>query len=134
MTNANLHVFKGGPAFSAYRLASLTKQLQSELPGLAAVSIEANIVFIVETTHEFTGELWPRVAALLDTDNRIPPTTTSGFIVTPRKGTLSPWASKATDIFHNCGLTTVQRVEHGILFCIHLRHIPPYPPCPRGIR
>jgi len=29
---------------------------------------------------------------------------------TPRFGTVSPWASKATDIAHNCGLT-VQRVE-----------------------
>ena len=37
-----------------------------------------------------------------------------GLFVTPRKGTISPWSSKASDIFHNCGLTQVARVERGI--------------------
>ena len=32
----------------------------------------------------------------------------------PRAGTLSPWASKATDIAHNCGLSDVNRIERGI--------------------
>ncbi len=32
------------------------------------------------------------------------------IVVTPRLGTVSPWASKATDIAHNCGLA-IHRVE-----------------------
>nr|WP_315230426.1 phosphoribosylformylglycinamidine synthase [uncultured Albidiferax sp.] len=32
------------------------------------------------------------------------------FIVSPRFGTVSPWASKATDIAHNCGLA-IKRIE-----------------------
>jgi phosphoribosylformylglycinamidine synthase len=36
--------------------------------------------------------------------------------VVPRPGTISPWSSKATDIAHNCGLTTVCRIERGILY------------------
>ena len=39
-----------------------------------------------------------------------------GFFVTPRKGTISPWSSKATDIFRNCGLSSVNRVERGVHF------------------
>jgi phosphoribosylformylglycinamidine synthase len=31
-------------------------------------------------------------------------------VVAPRLGTVSPWASKATDIAHNCGIA-VQRIE-----------------------
>ncbi|PCK09716.1 MAG: phosphoribosylformylglycinamidine synthase [Alteromonadaceae bacterium] len=38
-------------------------------------------------------------------------------IVTPRPGTISPWATKATDIAHNSGLTKVLRVERGIRYC-----------------
>ena len=38
--------------------------------------------------------------------------------MTPRKGTISPWSSKATDIFHNCGLNSVVRVERGIRFTL----------------
>ena len=34
--------------------------------------------------------------------------------VVPRLGTISPWSTKATDIFHLCGLKIVKRVERGI--------------------
>ncbi|MDD5262369.1 MAG: phosphoribosylformylglycinamidine synthase [Methylacidiphilales bacterium] len=40
------------------------------------------------------------------------------FLVIPRFGTISPWASKATDIAHNCGLGTVRRIERGIAYTI----------------
>jgi len=35
-------------------------------------------------------------------------------IVAPRPGTISPWASKATDIAHVCGLDAIRRIERGI--------------------
>ncbi len=40
------------------------------------------------------------------------------FLVIPRIGTISPWASKATDIARNCGLEAVHRIERGTLFSI----------------
>ncbi|MEI6564400.1 MAG: phosphoribosylformylglycinamidine synthase [bacterium] len=120
MTTQSLHVFKGGPVFSAFRIHQLTQELTAELPACPIASVDATAITLVETNRGFSPELWSRVAALLDTDHRIPATSTDGFFVTPRKGTLSPWASKATDIFHNCGLAEVQRVERGILFHIRL--------------
>jgi phosphoribosylformylglycinamidine synthase len=38
------------------------------------------------------------------------------FLVVPRFGTVSPWASKATDIAHSCGLAGVRRIERGIAY------------------
>lgn len=38
--------------------------------------------------------------------------------VVPRFGTVSPWASKATDIAHNCGLQSVRRIERGIRYTL----------------
>ncbi|MEX2479606.1 MAG: phosphoribosylformylglycinamidine synthase [Gammaproteobacteria bacterium] len=38
-------------------------------------------------------------------------TTVPGFVVAPRLGTLSPWASKAADICANCGLISLARIE-----------------------
>ncbi|KAE9502932.1 phosphoribosylformylglycinamidine synthase domain protein [Neisseria gonorrhoeae] len=35
------------------------------------------------------------------------------FLVTPRLGTISPWASKATNIAENCGLAGIERIERG---------------------
>lgn len=40
------------------------------------------------------------------------------FFVIPRIGTISPWASKATDIAHSCGLSKVRRLERGIAYYI----------------
>ncbi|MFM7343361.1 MAG: phosphoribosylformylglycinamidine synthase, partial [Betaproteobacteria bacterium] len=42
------------------------------------------------------------------------------FIVTPRMGTVSPWASKATDIAHNCGLP-VRRIERFVEYRVLVR-------------
>ena len=36
--------------------------------------------------------------------------------VFPRRGTRSPWSSKASDILRSCGLASVTRVERGICF------------------
>lgn len=47
------------------------------------------------------------------------PKTHHTFIVLPRFGTISPWSSKATNIFHNCGLKAVQRVERAKLYVIN---------------
>jgi len=43
------------------------------------------------------------------------------FWVVPRLGTISPWASKATDIAHNSGLVQVKRIERGIAYQIELK-------------
>jgi phosphoribosylformylglycinamidine synthase len=120
MTTPLLHVFKGGSLLSAFRLQSLIKQVAEVAPDAQAARIDAASVFIIETAPEFQPESWPLVFSLLDTDHRIATATRDGLFVTPRKGTLSPWSSKATEIFHNCGLGHVRRVERGALF--HLRN------------
>jgi phosphoribosylformylglycinamidine synthase len=50
------------------------------------------------------------------------PSTPSGtlLVVTPRFGTVSPWASKATDIAHNCGLQ-LKRIERITEFHLQLK-------------
>ena len=39
-------------------------------------------------------------------------------VVIPRLGTISPWASKATDIAKNCGFASVTRIERGTQYHI----------------
>jgi len=43
------------------------------------------------------------------------------MLVIPRPGTMSPWASKATDIAHNCGLAAVSCIERGVAYRIVTR-------------
>ena len=46
---------------------------------------------------------------------------TDEFFVIPRLGTISPWASKATDIAHNCGMAHVHRIERGVAYKVVLK-------------
>ncbi|HKW80169.1 MAG TPA: phosphoribosylformylglycinamidine synthase [Casimicrobiaceae bacterium] len=43
------------------------------------------------------------------------------LLVIPRPGTVSPWASKATDIAHNCGLSAIERIERGVAYRVATR-------------
>ena len=43
------------------------------------------------------------------------------FVVIPRFGTISPWASKATDIARNCGMAHIRRIERGIAYHVRVK-------------
>ncbi|HYC15287.1 MAG TPA: phosphoribosylformylglycinamidine synthase, partial [Stellaceae bacterium] len=47
------------------------------------------------------------------------------LLVVPRPGTISPWASKATDIGHSCGLASIDRIERGVAYRIATRRSQP---------
>ena len=104
---------------SEFRLASLLEALRATggVPDVA--SVDARYVFLVDTAAPLMAEVRARTLALLHASDA--PLPEGGFFVTPRKGTLSPWSSKATDIFHNCGLTPVRRVERGIHYALRDR-------------
>ena len=58
-----------------------------------------------------------KLRSLLDygPDQDLPPISGEfGATVLPRTGTISPWSSKATDIFNICQLDKVRRVERGV--------------------
>lgn len=58
----------------------------------------------------------PRACELLGATNT--PHITPTLYVAPRFGTISPWASKATDIFNNASLT-ISRVERIVAYTLH---------------
>ncbi|MCX7589999.1 MAG: AIR synthase-related protein, partial [Kiritimatiellae bacterium] len=107
-------LLRGQAAFSGFRLKALLDSLQTKCPDLQLGIIQAEYIYVLDTDEPPEGELFTRVCALLGARGKFG--TCEGFFVTPRKGTISPWSSKATDIFHNCGLTTIRRVERGIHF------------------
>ncbi|MCE9613689.1 MAG: phosphoribosylformylglycinamidine synthase [Lentisphaerae bacterium] len=102
----------GTAAFSAFRIQGLLERLQATAPQSDIRSVSASHVYLVASTRPLTEAELGKVHVLLGTAQ--PFAGQPGFFVTPRQGTLSPWSSKATDIFHNCGLRDVRRVERGI--------------------
>lgn len=107
----SLHIteFEGGQALSDFRIQQLLPRLQAVHPKIAG--IQARFVHLVASDHAPDAAEREQLAALLTYGE---PAGTAGegplLVVTPRLGTVSPWASKATDIAHNCGLA-VRRIE-----------------------
>ena len=79
---------------------------------------------MVWTQAEASTDLLARLQELLTYGEPYSPedrsTTGPKLLVTPRLGTVSPWASKATDIARNCGLT-VNRVERFVEYQLGLK-------------
>ena len=102
--------FEGGNALSAFRSQALITALQASVPRLVAV--HARHVHWVASEQPLSPALVDKLGALLQYGGAYDgPERTEGLVVvTPRLGTVSPWASKATDIARNCGLA-IRRVE-----------------------
>lgn len=101
----------GGQAFSDFRLLKLKQEFKddparSELQGVVWEHF-------VDVERELDAANRAVLDALLRYGAPAAPTRPVWSLhVVPRLGTLSPWASKATDIARNCGLP-VRRVERG---------------------
>ena len=112
----------GSDAYSPFRMDALRDALAKADPALAMVKIDAKWVYALETGDgDVVAEDLERAASLLnarlgDAPEVEPVVGEGAFFVFPRKGTISPWSSKATDIFRNCSLKSIRRVERGIIF------------------
>ncbi|MFS4551140.1 phosphoribosylformylglycinamidine synthase [Comamonas resistens] len=105
----HLTQFEGGNALSSFRAQQLLTDLVAIHPKITGVS--ARFVHLVATESTPVPALQERLSALLTYGDPYEGAAEGlAFVVTPRLGTISPWASKATDIARNCGLD-VFRVE-----------------------
>ncbi|WP_374319002.1 phosphoribosylformylglycinamidine synthase [Aquabacterium sp.] len=101
--------FEGGNALAPHQVQALLPKLQAINPRIAGV--HARHVHWVAMEQALEPAELDKLAALLTYGDAYEgPTDGDLIVVAPRLGTVSPWASKATDIAHNCGLA-IRRVE-----------------------
>ena len=104
----------GSDAYSPFRLDAIKDAVAKLDPALGPVEIDAKWVYALKMKDgSFAAEELQRAGVLLNAEGECDD---ADFFVTPRKGTISPWSTKATDIFHNCDLKSIERVERGIRF------------------
>ncbi|MCQ2388879.1 MAG: phosphoribosylformylglycinamidine synthase [Kiritimatiellae bacterium] len=113
----------GTAAYSPFRLDALRAAMGKLSPALARAEILARWTYAIEaeTAAGVSAESLERARTLLgvaDAAWEPAPAGAAVFFVTPRKGTISPWSTKATDIFRNCGVAGVKRVERGVRFVL----------------
>ncbi|HMN77746.1 MAG TPA: phosphoribosylformylglycinamidine synthase [Burkholderiaceae bacterium] len=118
-TAKHLRHFEGGNAVSGFRLQALLPRLQAVCERI--VALDARHVHWVSSEAPLSGAEADRLAALLRYGEAArAPGGDILIVVAPRLGTVSPWASKATDIAHNCGLP-IHRVERVTEWRLSLR-------------
>jgi phosphoribosylformylglycinamidine synthase len=122
-TQKHLLHFEGGNALSAFRAQALLTRLQSVSPRITGVA--ARHVHWVWTDGVAQPDATRKLASLLRYGDAYEGPTaeaadTALVVVMPRLGTVSPWASKATDIAHNCGLA-LHRVERVTEFRLSIK-------------
>ncbi len=111
MTDRTQHLmhFEGGNALAPHQVQALLPKLQALNPKITGV--HARHVHWVAVDHALSGAEADKLSGLLTYgDPYEGPVDGDLIVVAPRLGTVSPWASKATDIAHNCGLS-IRRVE-----------------------
>ncbi|MBU3708732.1 MAG: phosphoribosylformylglycinamidine synthase [Burkholderiaceae bacterium] len=113
-------ILPGANALSAFRIQRLLAQLKAFEPAITGVS--GRYLHFVDSTAELSEDDTQRLMAMLTYGEPFEGQTEGEpFIVLPRFGTISPWASKATDIAHNCGMAHIHRIERGVAYAVQLK-------------
>ena len=110
----------GSSVLSAFRRERLLAQLKAA--GLPVADVSARYEHFISLETALDADAQRRLNELLDYGTpeaeRAAARNPLELLVIPRPGTVSPWASKATDIAHNCGLDAVHRIERGIRYVL----------------
>jgi len=109
-------ILRGAPSLSRFRKHRLLSQCQELCPEI--VDVFGQYVHFAEVSEPLSDPQMEVLEQILvygpsreseeDYDHV--------YLVLPRPGTISPWSSKATDIAHNCGLSTLERLERGVAY------------------
>ncbi|WP_426112717.1 phosphoribosylformylglycinamidine synthase [Massilia sp. PWRC2] len=118
-------ILPGSNALSAFRTQVLLSQLQTAASAVVAVQAQfVHFVHLADSAVLADAER-ARLDAMLTYGEPAHAAPDGGvaeqFVVIPRFGTISPWASKATDIARNCGMTQIARIERGVAYTVSLK-------------
>ena len=119
---------RGRNALSEFRLKKLSQALKRTAPAVSAITAEYwHFVALKVPLQPPQRKVLERILAYGPAPAEVSETGRL-FLVVPRLGTISPWASKATDIAHSCGLESVERIERGVAYYISTRKGGPLDP------
>src|SRR5256885_13604468 len=114
---------RGRSALSPFRVAKLFAALSAASPSHRVASLTATYWHFAEVSRPLQRDEHATLERLLEYGPRDTQREDTGtlLLVTPRPGTISPWSSKATDIAHNCGLGSIDRIERGVAYRVQMQ-------------
>ena len=113
-------ILPGSNALSAFRIQRLLSQLKEIHP--AVMGITGRYCHFIDSKAPVNDGDRQKLEAMLSYgEPLVSDLSGEQFVVIPRFGTISPWASKATDIAHNCGMSHIHRIERGVIYTVALK-------------
>ncbi len=113
-------ILPGSNALSAFRTQRLLSQLQAV--DAAITGVTGRYIHFIDAVGAVSDDDHARLQGLLTYGEPFDGVAEGDeFVVIPRFGTISPWASKATDIARNCGMANIHRIERGIAYHVHVK-------------
>ena len=107
---------RGERALSGFRVEKLLQKAAAS--GLPEAEIRSEYWYFADCAEGLDAADAEKLEALLagQVASALPQSSGSLhlFLITPRIGTISPWASKATEIAKNCGFAQIRRIERGM--------------------
>lgn len=109
-----MQLIQGATALSSFRLQRLSEALASN--GLSKSLLDTRFWYFVKSDIPLDGASLAILAGILNGPAEPRPAEGPLLLVIPRLGTISPWATKATEIVRQCGFPQIERIERGIAY------------------
>ena len=106
--------FRGESLLSDSRHSILLKKCQELVSDLTEIKTEQR--FFVLLGKQPSQKDLVMLKDILAVQETAPILKDNQVAICPRKGTISPWASKTLDILKNCGLDFIERIERGYVY------------------
>eukprot|EP01135_Chromosphaera_perkinsii_P009346 Nk52_evm22s1737 gene=Nk52_evmTU22s1737 len=110
--------YRGSSALSQFRQEKIISAAAEQVPGLSVYGEYVHIVQVKEALSASEEEIMQKLLTYGPKDERKDSLPDNYLLVLPRKGTISPWSSKATEIAKICHLDKVLRIERGIKYFV----------------
>ncbi len=116
-----MFIVAGAPALSVFKQDQLLARLSAVAP---VTAVDSQFIYLFDQALSESAQVVAQ-GLLNDGQSYALLAASEGsvqlsvqLIVTPRIGTISPWSSKASDIFTNCG-QPVSRLERATVYTLH---------------
>lgn len=132
--NPQMISLRGSAALSPFRVEKIQNKLNDICPNIGHLYAEFWHFSWVDSV-EITAAQADKLNQILTYGPSLQAEDPQGelILVLPRVGTISPWASRATDIVKHCGLPEIQRVERGIAYYVQTKNGEPLTPDERQL-
>ncbi|WP_395374372.1 phosphoribosylformylglycinamidine synthase [Marinicella sp. W31] len=112
----NLLILRGQPGISQFRLQQLNNRIKNT--GVTVTAVDDVFALQLESSGQLDAKAEDKVKKLLNVVEFGIQLNDKQVFIFPRAGTISPWSTKATDIFHQVDMQQVSRLERGRLLTL----------------